>query len=467
MVEVPDIDNAPRQNIPVDEDVLLEEVSPTPNTKEELEEIMAALANTPVDLEYPDDPASLQEALDSSEADDWRKAMAEEFASIKEMGVYKLIPRSDVPKGRKIMKGRPVFHRKRDHTGQVIRYKCRYICRGFSAVYRQDYTKTTSPTMRMESFRVLLHIAASRGWDARQFDVKTAFLYGLLGEDEVCFMEQPTGYEEPGKEDWVWELQKGLYGMKQGGRVWNRTLHAAMVEWGFKRLECEYCIYYRKTEHGTIITGIHVDDFLSIASDKAENERFVNQLRDKWKIADLGEPTFCVGIAIERNHMERTVALSQIVLIDRVIAQFGLKDAYPVSTPMDPGLKLRRLILTPEEKLLLSRLPYRSLVGYLMWIALGSRPDIQFAVSYLSQFLDCYGQAHYDAAKRVLHYLKGTRDLKLHLGGGNVNLLGFTDASYANCLDTHRSMSGYCFSLGTTQTKNSIYFHLRGRICCS
>jgi hypothetical protein len=120
MVEVPDIDNIPCQNIPIDEDVLLEEVSPPPDTKEELEEIMAALANAPVDLEYPDDPASLQEALDSSEADDWRRAMADEFASIKEMGVYKLIPHSDVPKGRKIMKGRPVFHRKQDHTGQVV-----------------------------------------------------------------------------------------------------------------------------------------------------------------------------------------------------------------------------------------------------------------------------------------------------------------------------------------------------------
>ena len=117
---------------------------------------------------------------------------------------------------------------------------------------------------------------------------------------------------------------------------------------------------------------------------------------------------------------------------------------------MDPGLKLTRLILpTPEEKHLSTTLPYRSLVGFLMWIALGSRPDIQYAVSYLSQFLDCFGQTHYDAAKRIVRYLKGTRLLKLHLGGGAVDLVGFTDASYANCLDTRCSMSRYCFSLGS------------------
>ena len=77
--------------------------------------------------------------------------------------------------------------------------------------------KTTSPTARMESWRLIMHIATSLDWDIKQIDVKMAFLYGLLPDDEIQYMEQPRGFEEPGKETWVWKLRRSLYGMKQSG----------------------------------------------------------------------------------------------------------------------------------------------------------------------------------------------------------------------------------------------------------
>ena len=123
----------------------------------------------------------------------------------------------------------------------------------------------------MESWGVLLHIAANLDWDAQQIDIKMAFLYGLLPEDEIQYMEQPKGFEEQGKEEWVWMIQRGLYGMKQSGRIWNQTMNEQMLSWGFTCLSCESCIYYRTTESGTIISAIHVDDFLAIASNKEEN----------------------------------------------------------------------------------------------------------------------------------------------------------------------------------------------------
>jgi hypothetical protein len=129
--------------------------------------------------------------------------------------------------------------------------------------------------------------------------VKTAFLYGLLPDHEVQYMEQPTGFEEEGKNDYVWVLQRGLYGMKQSGRIWNQTMNDAMLSWGFTRLSCESCVYYRKTDTGTIISAVHVDDFfLSVATSKAENESFKTQMKSLWTISDLGEAKHCVGIAI-------------------------------------------------------------------------------------------------------------------------------------------------------------------------
>ena len=85
-----------------------------------------------------------------------------------------------------------------------------------------------------------------------------------------------------------------------------------------------------------------------------------------------------------------------------------------------------------------------------MYVAIGSRPDIAYAVGRLASFLDCYHPEHWGAAIRVLRYLKGTRTLMLKLGGLNSHqLIGYSDSDYANCPDTSRSIGGYCFSLGS------------------
>ncbi|OBZ74687.1 Retrovirus-related Pol polyprotein from transposon TNT 1-94 [Grifola frondosa] len=158
-------------------------------------------ASVPLELHdnYSGDPLTMREAMSSPFADNWRTALAEEFASIKSMGVYTLIPPTQVPSGRKVMHGKPVFRLKHDENGRPVRFKARWVCKGYEAVFGQDYTHTTSPTMRMESFRAILHIAASRDWEIHQIDVKTAYLYGLLPDGEVCFMQQPPALRSLGK----------------------------------------------------------------------------------------------------------------------------------------------------------------------------------------------------------------------------------------------------------------------------
>ena len=96
----------------------------------------------------------------------------------------------------------------------------------------------------------------------------------------------------------------------------------------------------------------------------------------------------------------------------------------------------------------IAKLPYRLLVGCLLYIAIASRPDIAFAVQQLSQYLDNYDTSHWNAGICLVRYLKGTKDLKLHLGGPAITLRGFTDADWASCIDTRRSTSSYAWSLG-------------------
>lgn len=228
--------------------------------------------------------------------------------------------------------------------------------------------------------------------------------------------------------------------MKQAGHIWNKTLNETLLGWGFTRLSCESCIYYCSTESGTVITAVHVDNFMSIASREEENKQFKELMKTVWTISTLGKVSYCVGIGVKHYPETKTVALHQTGLIDKVIAQFSQQDSHLAKTPMEPGLKLHRpdpSTFSAADKAELAKLPYRSLVGCLIYLSVGTRLDITYAIQQLSQFLDCYSYAHWNAAIRVVRYLKGTRQLRLILGGNNnVSLMGFTDSDWANCLDT-------------------------------
>ena len=115
----------------------------------------------------------------------------------------------------------------------VVCYKVHYVAKGYTQQYRINYDKMTAPTACLKSFRAIAYLAATLDWDLKQYNIKMAFLHSILPPDETMFMEQPPGFECPGKEDWVWQLLKSIYGMKQASCVWNKTLHAAISEFSF------------------------------------------------------------------------------------------------------------------------------------------------------------------------------------------------------------------------------------------
>ena len=203
---------------------------------------------------------------------------------------------------------------------------------------------------------------------------------------------------------------------------------------------------------------VHVDDMLATLSSRNEANRFRSELESTWQITALGEPKLVVGIALHRDRAKKTITLSQTALIDKIISTYGQVDARTASTPIAHGTQLLKpdpMIQQDEAKReQLAILPYRSLVGSLMYVAVGSRPDIMFAVSKLSCFLDCYSEAHWQAAVRIVWYLKGTRKMGLVLGGSSpsLSLIGYCDSDYANNpgAEERRSAAGYCFSLGSS-----------------
>jgi hypothetical protein len=426
-----------------------------------------------LDIESDDqeEPKTLKQALSGPDRAKWRQALIEEFQAIADLGVFRLIPRREVPVGRRILTGKPVFKVKRDENGDPTRWKARWVVKGFLQVFGIDYDKTTSPTARLETFRLLCHIMASEGLAMRQFDVKTAFLHGELPADERVYMQQPPGFEDAAHPDHVWMLVKALYGMKQAGRVWNQTFNDALVnDFGFKRVTNEHCLYIRASPSGGFsMASIHVDDTFAIGSSEEELDQLQRDLESKWEIS-VGDGSFILGIHVKRDLERRLVHLSQTALIDRIVEKFGQQNAADVWTPMESGIELSKADSpsTPEEKLAMADIPYRELVGSMAYVGQATRPDIVYAIGRLSKFLANPGRKHWDAAIRVLRYLKTTRLYRLTLGGttGNTSLschegqeeldppppqvvTGMTDSNFAACTDTRRSVSGYAFSLGS------------------
>jgi ribonuclease HI len=204
-----------------------------------------------------------------------------------------------------------------------------------------------------------------------------------------------------------------------------------------------FCIH--KNGH-LLILAVHVDDCM-LTGDSAEMiAEFKEKLNNCYALTDLGPIHWLLGIKITRDRTARTISLSQTAYIDDIVKRFDLTDAKSYATPMIPGAiySKKDVPASPEESVRMKNTPYREAVGSLMYAAIATRPDIAYAVSALSQFLDNPGNAHWQAVKHVLHYLIGTKSHELTYGGERHDLEGYTDADGA--MQEHRhAVSGYAF----------------------
>lgn len=149
----------------------------------------------------------------------WITGTCDELCSLVDLHVFVLVPHSELPKGKQPLRGKLVCKHKYNDTGKIVCYKVQYVTKGFAQRQRINYNKTTTPTAHLESFQTIAHLGAALNWDLHQFDIKTAFLHGILPVEETAYMEQPFSFKVLGKEDWVMQLLKSIYGMKQAGHI--------------------------------------------------------------------------------------------------------------------------------------------------------------------------------------------------------------------------------------------------------
>ncbi|RWS02083.1 gag-pol polyprotein-like protein [Dinothrombium tinctorium] len=388
------------------------------------------------------EPNTYEEAMHSPDKEQWEQAMNSELDSLKKNETWQLV---ELPSGRRSIKNKWVFKVKTKPSGEIERYKARLVIKGCSQIEGIDYTETFSPVVKYTSLRVLLSIAASNNLEICQFDIKTAFLNGDL--DEEIFMDQPEGYNDGSSH--VCKLTKSLYGLKQAPRQWNKKFDNFLKSYGLKATEADQCIYVNKQQH--LYLALYVDDGLAVAPSKELIEKLLQEMREQFEIT-VSSAEYFLGLQLDRDRDKKTIHIHQEAYIKRILKRFNMSECNKVSVPVDPHVKLNEEMFPKqdEEKEDKNKFPYRELIGSLMYLAIGSRPDLAYAVTILSQYLEKPHILHWEAAKRVLKFLKGTMRAGITFCGSTQNkdvLIGYSDADFAGCEDTRRSRTGIMLML--------------------
>jgi hypothetical protein len=379
-----------------------------------------------------------------------------ELSSFKKLDVWKLVPK---PKGANVVGTRWVYDVKVDKLGVVTRYKARLVAQGFSQKKGIDFNETFAPTMHIKTARFLLSLAARENIEVRQYDISTAFLHASLSEE--VFVKQPPGHVVSGKEDWVYKLNKAMYGLKNAPKAYSDHFMQVLKDLGFKQSACDDCLWMLKRGAYYVHYLFHVDDIICVSNSPGMRKTCFEALEERFSggIKDEGPVSKFLGLIIERLK-DGSYTLSQQHYIEKMAKQFNIDDnSRAVDTPGEYNRKLTLDMLpkSPEEKLAAAKLPFQELVGCLIYIT-KTRPDVAYAISDVARFMSNWGVDHFKAALRILRYLYSTKEKTILLSSSKdhpLSLSAYCDANYAddrdsgeNFDDKWKSQGGYLIYLG-------------------
>ena len=391
------------------------------------------------------DPITYEEAVSCPQSELWLDAMRDEIQSMRHNGVWELI---ELPEGNRPIGCKWVYKTKRDSKGKVEKFKARLVAKGFTQREGVDYEATFSPVSSKDSFRVIMALVAHFDMELHQMDVKTAFLNGDLKEE--VYMVQPEGFVANNSGKLVCRLKKSIYGLKQASRQWYLKFHSVVTSYGFVENKVDQCIYCKVSGRKFIFLILYVDDILLASSDLGLLHETKRMLSNNFDMKDLGEASFVLGIEIHRNRSCRLLGLSQRAYVDRVLERFNMQLCKLGIAPVCKGdkLSLSQCPHSEIEKAQMKNVPYASALGSIMYAQVCTRPDIAFATGLLGRYQSNPGHDHWVAAKKVMRYLKRTKDYMLiYKHVQDLQLVGYSDSDFAGCQDEKKSTTGYIFKL--------------------
>jgi hypothetical protein len=397
-------------------------------------------------------PKSHQEAMAAPNAAQWRDAERSEFRSHQVNGTFGP-PLDAPPPGFKAIECAYVYKVKQDG-----RLKVRVVMKGYLMQAGIDYNETFAPVVRVTSIRLMLAIAAKHDLELHLADCKTAFLTADM--DAEVYITLPPAFNDDedlqgnrkSNSATCCRMLKAIPGCPQGSRLFNEKLHAVITDPSLgdiclQRYQGDYCLYFLPGRQLYLV--VWVDDLLFAvgAEEKPDFDKLLAVLKANFDLhLPAGPVSTVVGVNIRRDRARRTLTLDQEATIDAILAKAGMTDCRPADTPVSTSTRFTKEDC-PSEPVAETKW-YRSILASCIYLATWTRPDICFAVSKLSKFMANPGSVHVRALKRLLRFLKGSRQWRLRYDfttPQRSGVYGYYDAAHLDDVDTSRSTMAYVF----------------------
>ncbi|CAB1098233.1 unnamed protein product [Ectocarpus sp. CCAP 1310/34] len=379
------------------------------------------------------EPGRYREARQSMHAVIWDKAMSEAFEGLLRAGTFALAVKA--PISCNVIDARWVYKWISDETGKTEKAKARLVAKGFEQKHGVDYLETFSPTANAASIRLLVALTCKYNLELLHFDIEQAFFQSEL--DHEVFMKLPPDCESmSGK---VVRLDKSLYGLRQASRTFHRRQVWDLKAIGFEQPLFDPCVLrFIMGDEVMGMVAIHADDILHAGTERLA-KMVVEALGDSLSTKNLGEVKFFLGCAFSRDREAGTIEISQESYVRSVLERFNI---YRTSSISASPAKAYRSVMEDEEA---GDVPFREVVGSLMWIANQTRPDISNAVRAVARHSHEPKTSHWKAAQKILDCLLETVHQTLKYKQDDtveVGTLVYVDADFASEATDRSSVSG-------------------------
>ena len=379
----------------------------------------------------------------------WIAAINLELEGLIANDTWEYITFDSLPAGVNIMRCHYVFTLKRNPDGSIERFKARLVADGNTQKWGIDFNRVFSTVIRTSTLRLMLIIAAAFGYSLTQVDIKQAYLQATV--TERLYMHVPEGLSNRDTKGrrLVCKLKRSIYGLRQAGREWGICLSTYLTGYGFTRSHIDTCLYILKRGSSSVWLAIYVDDIVVMDNDSSLRNQVIKDLNSRFTLTDKGVLSWILGISISRDLNAKTLSMSQELYVGDLLDRFAsfLNHSRSYQSPLDEGFRIDKADMPApgsyeHEQMKDVRPVYMSLIGGLIWLATMTRHDIAFAVSQLARVLTNPGQRHFDAAIRVLLYLKSTRNRPLeYKPNTDLTFSVFVDSDWS----TNYSCSGAYF----------------------
>ena len=349
------------------------------------------------------------------------QSMKDEIDGLTAAGTYELVDRpTDVKKD--VLPLMWVFTYKTDADGYLLKTKARICVRGDLQMLSTEEKRAA--TLAAKTARLMLALTAAFNLDTRQMDAINAFLNSLLTEE--VYTTLPDGFKCGNK---VWKLVKALYGLRKSPRLWHQEATRVLKVLGLTSVPEDPCLFTGKG----VLVFFYVDDIIVVSLPSAAKEaaRVCDEISRAWKVRDLGEVNWFLGIRILRDREAKKLWLCQDAYLDQMAAKFHLNERHrKVTTPLPntedikpfQGIASQAQVKEMQQK-----------TGSAQYPANQTRPDVAIHMAKLAQHLTNPGERHLEAVDRVMVYMHQTKHLAIEYGSrSEAEKLKLMDGDLAN-----------------------------------